>query len=137
MKKSKDIIYIEDEAYAFKDRIDMLEEELGYSVTPVEDVDVAVKELEEYKYKLILLDIMMPPGSSFENDDVKGGFETGVALARKIKKGRNKETPIIVVTANPELRVKNTLESLGVRAYLTKPINQVELEEKISEALKG
>ncbi len=136
MKKNYEILYIEDESYAFKERIKMLEDKGCYSVKPVEDVDDALEELKK-KYDLILLDIMMPLGRNLAEDDVKGGYETGVPLARRIKEGTNKDTPIIVITANPDNRVEAALRKLGVSAYLKKPVDQLELEEEIEKALGG
>ncbi len=130
--KKKEILYIEDEPYSMEYRIKMLKDK-GYNVEIAEEVDSALKKLKQ-KYDLILLDIMMPSGNLPENE-VKGGYETGVALIKKIKESTNKNTPILVITANPSSQLRTKIEKIGVASYLTKPLHQIEFEEEIERIL--
>lgn len=129
----KKILYIEDEIYSLKARLQMLRD-IGYDVKEAIDVEFALKESESEKYDLILLDIMMPPGI-LDKDEANQGYETGVPLTKKIKEGINKDTPIIVITANPSTYVKTKLEEVGIDSYLTKPVHQIELEKEIESVL--
>ncbi len=132
MEKEK-ILYIEDEIHNIKHRMLMLVDN-GYDVKEAIDVKSALEKLESERYDLILLDIMMPRGI-FNEDEANQGYETGIPLTRKIKEGTNKDTPIIVITANPSTYVKAKLEEIGIDSYLTKPVHQIELEKEIESVL--
>ena len=115
-------------------RFDMLEDS-GYKVVPAENADKTLQEIRNKKFDLILLDVMMAPPRFLAKETVRDGYETGIYLARRIKESVNKETPIIVVTANPLRDVETELRAIGVIGYLRKPFSQRDLEEEIERVL--
>jgi CheY-like chemotaxis protein len=129
--KRKTILYIEDDLV--KTRFYMLEDS-GYKVVPATNADQALREVKSEKFDLILLDIMMEPPRFVSKEIVHHGYETGVYLARRIKESINKDTPLIIVTANPLHEVEDKLRKIGIAAYLKKPFNQHDLQEEIESA---
>jgi len=91
------------------------------------EVDVAVNGREavncfsEDKYKLILMDCLMPK---------MGGLEA-TQLIRVLDKGE-KQTPIVALTANIKDEDVECYYAAGVDDYLCKPFTYAELQEKIS-----
>ena len=75
----------------------------------------ALEILERESFDVILLDHMMP-----EMD--------GVEVLREIRK-TDKETPIIVITANALSGVKEEYLELGFTDYISKPIKPAELKK--------
>ncbi len=85
----------------------------------------ALEILEEISFDLILMDIEMP---------VISGYET----TRRIRMSNNSQLsqiPIIGISANPlENDVKPFLEK-GMNDYISKPIHELELRQKIDNQL--
>lgn len=80
----------------------------------------AVEKLTENKYDIVILDWMMPK-------------MTGEQVLREIRgvKGPNKDTPVLMVTAEVERKKIISVASLGISGYVTKPFTAEILEEKI------
>lgn len=85
-----------------------------------EAVDICKSEL---KIDIILMDIRMP---------VMGGFEATRAI-RLVRP----EVPIIAQTANAVYDTRLLCVEAGCNDYISKPIDSVELLQKISEFLKS
>jgi two-component system chemotaxis response regulator CheY len=92
----------------------------GVEVDEAADGAEALEKLTNNKYDIVILDWMMPK-------------MTGEQVLREIRgvKGPNKDTPVIMVTAEVERKKILTLASLGISAYVTKPFTADTLEEKI------
>jgi CheY-like chemotaxis protein len=77
----------------------------GYELEEVNATDEAIRRLSDptSKFDLIILDIMMPPGTAFGPEETESGLRTGVLLADKLKDLRPK-TPVLVLTnvADPD-----------------------------------
>ena len=84
----------------------------------------AVKLAKERKYDIILLDAMMPEMS---------GKETLRAIKNEAE--LNKDTTMIVVTANVIVGAKQEYLDAGFDAYISKPINGNTLEDMIQKYL--
>ena len=85
----------------------------GYEVTPVENGEDALYELESGVYDLCVLDVMMPGMNGFD-------------VAKKARKEGNR-TPILMLTAKGELDDKVEGLDSGADDYLTKPFMTKEL----------
>ncbi|MCR5508609.1 MAG: response regulator [Lachnospiraceae bacterium] len=85
--------------------------------------DEAVKKCMETKYDVILLDHRMP---------VKNGIETFHEIRQK---GLNRETPVIMLTANVANGMEEEYLKIGFCDYLAKPVRAVELEAAILRRL--
>lgn len=85
----------------------------------------AIKSLQETKYDLFLLDIMMPEISGFD-------------VAQVIKNDeRNKKTPIVFISALSDAENKIRGYDLGSIAYIEKPFNVSVVQSQIYNILKS
>jgi CheY-like chemotaxis protein len=97
MKKM--ILFIDDEARRMKSYVEELECS-GYEVEFKSDVDSALAffTVNEGRIALIILDVMMPTGLSFnETASAECGLRTGISFHDKIRQG-NSNIPVIVLT---------------------------------------
>ncbi len=85
----------------------------------------ALDLLAEKKYDIVFLDHMMP-----EMD----GIETLQKL-REIEDSPNKDTPVIMLTANALAGAKEKYLAVGFQDYLSKPIQQEALKEMLIQYL--
>ncbi len=81
-----------------------------------------LKRTEEQDYQLIFLDYMMP---------VMDGEET----LKHIKKGKNKNTPVIMLTAQSEGDLRDNYIKMGFSEYLSKPFEKNELMKLLERFL--
>lgn len=93
----------------------------GYSVTVVANGAEAIQAVRDLPFDVVLMDVQMP-----ELD--------GMEATRRIRKlGKNAEClPIIGVTARALKGDRERVMQVGMNDYMTKPINRVELIEKIA-----
>lgn len=95
----------------------------GYHIECVSNGHDAFKELDNNKYDLIILDIMMPDIS-------------GVEVLKKIRsEGNHQDTPIIMVTAIDSMETINECMRFGANDYILKPLNTELLKIRVSSCL--
>ena len=132
------ILFIDDEVNrGIKCYIEELEFS-DYEVITKQDVDSAFKFLQDNfdKIRLIILDIMMPPGQLFRNHDTNDGITTGMSFYQKIRK-ISEEIPIIIFTNYTGQEVKNKIGIDENSIYLYKSdYLPYELVEKIQDKLR-
>lgn len=116
----KKILLVEDNEIIIKGLKYSLDQE-DFEVTPAKSVFEAKRLLNENKYNLIILDVMLPDGNGFE-------------LCKFIKE--KEKTPVIFLTAKDEEQdVVNGLE-LEAEDYVIKPFRTRELILRINNILK-
>lgn len=93
----------------------------GYSYTQAFSGTEALLRLEQKKYDLILLDLMIPGMS-------------GDMVIKKVKP--DNQTPVIVISAKDELESKVDLLLSGADDYITKPFEISELLARIAVQLR-
>ncbi len=110
-----------------EDEQDMLElyrirlEKEGFEVLAAGDGEEGLKLAREEKPGLILLDLMLPKLDGFK-------------VCRMLKfDNRYKHIPVIMLTARVEDKDRKLGISVGADAYMTKPFDWEELNEKIKE----
>lgn len=113
-------ILIVDDEKPICDLIDLHLTESGYSCRSVLDGMAALKLIEEEKFDLILLDIMLP------------GID-GYDIMEYI---RPLEIPVIFITARHEVRDRVKGLRLGADDYLVKPFDIVELVARVEAVLR-
>ena len=82
------VLWIDDDLFSIRHAVERLEDN-GHSAKTACGVWEALHILEknQFQFDLILVDVMMPNDSElFDEIDTHGGFHTGIALAKKIKK---------------------------------------------------
>ncbi len=121
MADKKNILIVDDE----EDIIDLIKVTLGdeyfyYDATNGKD---AIKIAKDKKPDLILLDIMMPEMDGFE-------------VCRRLRSDPDtKDIVIAMVSAKKEDHDILTGVDVGAIAYITKPFNPYELQEKVRELI--
>ena len=115
------ILIVEDEPNIRMGLVDNLQFE-GYEVEIAEDGEVGLKMILEGNYDLIILDVMMPKLSGFD-------------ICRTVR-GKNIDTPIILLTAKGEEIDKVLGLELGADDYITKPFSLRELLARIKAILR-
>ena len=94
------------------------------TVHDVADGLTAIALTQEHKYDGIFLDLNMPGLHGFE-------------VARKIRSsGLNRQTPIVVVTAQKDLESMREARASGATFILTKPVDQKALK-KLFDTTQG
>ncbi len=120
IKKTK-ILYVEDDVnLGFVTKDNLLKK--GYEVTLIPDGLEAAQTFSQQKFDLCILDVMLPKIDGF-------------ALAQKIR-DKDKNIPILFLTAKAMLEDKLTGFKLGGDDYITKPFSMDELISKIEVFLK-
>ncbi len=97
-------------------------EEHQYHVTPIHDGSLALAEFKDYEYDLVILDIMMP------------GLN-GIEVCRQLR-AKNKDLPILMLTALGSIEDKVTGLSSGADDYLLKPFHFRELLARLEALLR-
>ena len=113
------ILIVEDDRKIAQLESDYLESN-GYETKIIEDGKKALSELKTNHYDLILLDLMLPGVDGFE-------------ICRQIRSQRN--TPIIMVSANKDYIDKIRGLGLGADDYMTKPFSPSELVARVKAHL--
>lgn len=93
----------------------------GYTVDSTNTIENANKNIKQYNYDLILLDVMLPDGTGYE-------------LCEEVRK--NSEIPIIFLTAcDEEVNIVMGLD-IGGDDYITKPFRVRELISRIKAVIR-
>jgi two-component system sensor histidine kinase BarA len=102
--------------------IDALLSELNVSVETADSGEKAIELCKVNEFDLIFMDIQMP------------GMD-GLEASKQIRliERKNKKLPIIALTAHAMKGEKERLLNQGMDDYLTKPINQTQLQENIAK----
>ena len=97
-------------------------------VGPVDIVEAddgvkGLKELNQAEFDLVLLDINMP-------------LMDGLKLLRLIRENpASKTLPVVIITTEGKDDVISRAQSLGVNAYITKPIRQADIVATVKNLL--
>jgi len=118
-----EVLLVEDDE-AIGDLVKYNLERQGFAVDWVLDGKEALERLKEKKYDIIILDLMLPSVD-------------GLELCQKVRQeGKNRETPIIVLTALGDEDTKVKGFSAGADDYVTKPFSVKELLARIEAVLR-
>lgn len=88
----------------------------GADVTIAADGRKGLDKIQEEKFDFVLMDLQMP---------VMDGYESTQAI-RALSEDYYKNIPIITLTADAFVEVKERTQAAGMNDYVTKPINPVE-----------
>lgn len=92
------ILIIDEEKRRLAPYISELESS-GYEVHVAMDVDSAVKFLPGNldRIELVILDIIMPPGTVFQDEDTRNGLRTGIPMYHRVRRDAP-HMPVVVLT---------------------------------------
>ena len=120
MENNKIHILIVDDDNRIRDLLKEYLNENNYIVSTSENAENAKIKLEQFKFDLIVLDVMMPG-------------QDGYDLTKEIKK--NIEIPIILLTAKGEVENRIKGLELGADDYICKPFEPKELLLRIKNII--
>ena len=121
MDKDKAHILVVDDDTRLRSLLQRFLRENGFYVSTAKDAAEARERLTEYKFDLLIVDIMMPN-------------ETGLAFLEKFRAESN--LPVIMLTAMGETADRITGLSAGADDYLTKPFDMDELIARIASLIR-
>ena len=120
----KKILVVDDSEVSLMTEQLLLRKSGRYEILVARNGEEAVATAATERPDLILLDVVMPKMNGFE-------------ACRKLRSSdATRDTPIIMVTSRGEAQNVETGFEIGCNDYVTKPINGMELLEKI-ESLVG
>jgi CheY-like chemotaxis protein len=123
MSKEK-ILVVEDNPMNIELFKDLLEVQ-GYEVYESTDAKVALDQVKSNKFDLILMDIQLP------------GMD-GLTATKMIREDpKNKNIPIIALTAYAMKEDEERVKEAGCDGYITKPINTKEFPKTVAEFLNA
>jgi len=110
------------------DSVELLTKRLraeGYHTSEAYDGEQALRQVEEYRPDLILLDVMMPKIDGYE-------------VSRRLKSSEHtRHIPIIMLTVKREIPDWMKGIDMGATGYITKPFNYNEPSNRIKLLLMG
>ena len=123
MSTDKTVLIIDD----IQENIDILERRLkneGFSVLTSNEAPKGLHILKDEKIDLVLLDINMP---------VLDGF----TLLGNIKEDKSiSHIPVIMVTANEDVKMSLNCLKKGACGYITKPFSMEQIKQQIDNCFK-
>jgi CheY-like chemotaxis protein len=111
----------------------------GYKVSLLQNVDEALVffEVNLSNIYLVILDIMMPFGSTFKDDDTKHGLRTGLLVYDRIRK-KAPNMPVIILTNVTDEKVVERFRKENKCWFLRKEENlPFELVQEIRRILSA
>ena len=122
MEQTPHILIVDDQE-DIRDPLARYLEKHGLRTSPVADAAAARRVVKAQAIDLVVLDVMMPG-------------EDGLSLLRSMREGRNRETPVILLTARGE--ATSRIEGLrhGADDYLAKPFEPEELSLRCAAILR-
>ncbi|MEG0919644.1 MAG: response regulator transcription factor [Anaerovoracaceae bacterium] len=120
------ILIVEDDKAIIENLKKLLQAE-GYEVQAVMRQAAALEMLDTEKYDLILLDISLPDGS---------GYAICSAAKSDSLTNKNKETPVVFITAYDDEASAVTGLDMGADDYITKPFRPRELVSRIKNIIR-
>ena len=122
--QKKRILIVEDEESLLKLETILLQVK-GYEVTGAATGNIALEKLDQGKFDLVLLDIMLPDIDGFE------------ICSRIRKEPRTAGVPVVMLTAKKSQVDHERGTACGANAYLTKPFKSAMIIEVIDGLLKA
>jgi len=120
MGEIKDKILIADDVETFLKLSRILLERSGYEIIMAKSGAEAIKKVQLEQPKLVFIDLIMP--------DMNGD-----AVCRFIKSNKiTRHIPVIMVTTKSDAESRGRCEQAGCDDYITKPVTQRDLFEKIN-----
>ncbi len=100
--------------------------DFDFETDTAENGKIAIELLEKNHYDIILMDLMMPEMT---------GFEATEYIRNKMQSPKS-AIPIIALTADVTKVDVDKCKEVGMNEYVSKPINEIELLNKITQLMK-
>jgi DNA-binding NarL/FixJ family response regulator len=120
-------ILIVDDHKVFSESLKMVLENHNFDVKNLNNAEIALKYLKSEAYDIVITDVEMPEINGFD-------------FIKKIKTIENELPKIpkyIILTSYSKIKIFKQFYNLGVHAYLSKNVSQLELLNVIKKVLKN
>jgi diguanylate cyclase (GGDEF)-like protein len=121
-KQKRKVLLAEDRMVNQLVTVGMLQD-LGFEVSVARDGYEALRQVQQEKFDIILMDCHMPKMS---------GFSASSRIRDWEKQHARKTTPIIALTADVQLGIKRRCRAVGMDDYLRKPISKDALAQVLA-----
>ncbi|MDA0371849.1 MAG: response regulator [Actinobacteria bacterium] len=91
----------------------------GFDVTEATSGEEALRLLEDHRFDVIVLDVMMP------------GLDGPSTLTRIRQLSNGASVPVVFLTAKAQPHERRSLEALGVNGVITKPFDPLSLADEL------
>ncbi len=136
---SKRVLFVDDEDWSVTPYFEKLRDH-GLIVDLAVNGDEALARLQQNRYDLVVLDIMLPPGEKMgENVEPR---KAGEVLLRRLRAGElpNLKTasnvPVVVLTAVTDQKLSEKIQELEVQEIFQKPASFTEVTDRILDLLQ-
>lgn len=119
----KTVLIVDDEK-DLRDSVSMALEAQGYNVVIAGDGREGISMAAEHTPSLILVDYRMPELNGVEFLDTLRNTE-GLT-----------DTPVVIITVDPELDLRKNASQLGIQGFLVKPFSMEELMQTVTNLLQ-
>lgn len=119
---SKGKILVIDDELDIREGLELLLTSEGYGVELAQNGTEGLQKLEQHSYDLVLLDLMMPDRS-------------GMEVLQEVR-GRDRETPIFMITAYGSVEAAVNALKLGANDYFSKPWDNEKLIIEIERMIE-
>ena len=106
-----------------RDSIQLVLERAGHKVQTAASVDAAIEALDLNRFDLVVCDYRMPG-------------KTGLDLLSELKR-REASVPVLMMSANTDAMVEQSMLQLGALELIQKPIRRRELIDRAAKAMGG
>ena len=86
------LLFVDDDFRQSRLYIEGLRDE-GFDVSVVDNADEALREINSAQYEIVVLDLLMNPGSAFSQEESEAGTITGWLLARQTRRAQPRACP--------------------------------------------
>jgi DNA-binding NarL/FixJ family response regulator len=120
-------ILIVDDHKVFSESLKMVLENHGFEVKNINNAEIALKYLKSEAYDIVITDVEMPEINGFDF----------IKKIKTIESDLPKIPKYIILTSYSKIKVFKQFYNLGVNAYLSKNVSQLELLNVIKKVLKN
>lgn len=120
-------ILIVDDHKVFSESLKMVLENHGFDVKNINNAEIALKYLKSEAYDIVITDVEMPEINGFDF----------IKKIKTIESDLPKIPKYIILTSYSKIKVFKQFYNLGVNAYLSKNVSQLELLNVIKKVLKN
>jgi len=113
------ILVIDDDLYYTSYVANLLTDHGGFTVRRAHTVEDALESVDRHAFRLVILDVRMPPGHVFNAVDAAGGHKTGILLLRALKE-KLPDSKFIVTTVGADSDVEDWFKSQKGVTFLYK-----------------
>lgn len=120
-------ILLVDDHRVFSESLKTILEVQNFDVTSVTNAELAIKHIKSFDYDIIITDVEMPEINGFDF----------IKKIKSFEKNMNKTPKYIVLTSFSKIRIFKQFYDLGIHAYLSKNVSQLELISVVKRVLNN